>query len=248
MPAESPAPTYAAEALPALVEVLRQHQSQLDAERPDPLPSPSYLLGKALAARRIRTKKIAEGRWVFEFSGTVIGGYAKGVTTLVSAHSKRILADPASLWAHLDLMDVPHVSGLVSAADQLQPMLPFESEISSGPSDDAVLLQAYCVGKKAISVLAGVSESGSEKMITVDVTDTVAEEISALAVDALRAIPGLLAAGVNLQVNSLESTEGAVVIGINEAASILPHHYPQLGAGQPVADAIAEQILFTAAL
>lgn len=103
------------------------------------------------------------------------------------------------------------------------------------------------VGPEAISVLVIVPDADG-RALSVDVTDAASPEISTLAVDAMRAVPGLLCASVALQVRSLDSAEGAEVIGIDEAASIVPHHFPRLGRGRAVADAVAEQILFTAAL
>lgn len=240
------------------VEPLRAQQATVEAARPNPLPKPSRLLGEALAARRIAVKKVTEGRWVFEFAGTTIGGYALthtgagqhsgGVTTLVSAHARRVLRDAPKVRSHLDLMEVPHPAPLpdVSPEDPTPPL--FGSEVlAPKPSGTVLLLRAYVVGREAISVLALVPE-GSGPAVSVEVTSLVSEDLRTLAVDAMRAIPGLLCSSVTLEAPSLDTAEGAEVVGIDETASITPHHFPQVGRGQPVADAIAEQILFTAAL
>lgn len=240
----------------ALAAELRSLQQQAPA-RPQPLPTSAALLGRALSTRRITTRKVTEGRWVFEFAGTVIGGYSTirrpgqeedsqgGVTTLVPAHARRVLDDPTAAWAHLDLMEIPHANAGASAEDPAQPMLPFEVNPGKGPAGE-LKLQAYCVGKETISVLAVLPEG--ERAVIADVTAHATEDLKDLAVDAMRAIPGLMAAGVNIQARALDTADGAFVVGIDETASIRLHHYPPLGPGQPVAEALAEQILFTAAL
>lgn len=234
-------------------EPMRARQASIDAERPHPLPKASRLLAQALAARRITVKKVVEGRWVFEFAGSTIGGYSlsaqgSGVTTLVSAQARRVLRDTAKVRAHLDLMEIPHPAPLpeVSAEGDTEPLFDLEA-LTPAPSGTRLPLRAYAVGPETVSVLVVIPDASGRAM-SVDVTDAVAAEIRTLAVDAMRAIPGLLCAGIALEVESLDTAQGAEVVGIDETASIVPHHFPQLGRGRPVADAVAEQILFTAAL
>ncbi|WP_022873844.1 hypothetical protein [Nesterenkonia alba] len=209
-----------------------------DFRRAERLPSQLRLLGEALAACQIRVQKVTEGRWVFLFSGTVIGGWANGVTTLASAHSRRILNKPGALEPHLELMGVP-----------------YRPDPEPSPAPAGIPLQAYVVGQRAVSVLAMVPRESLDDAhdddpatIAVDLTSTVGEDIADLAVKALRAVPGLYAGAVDLRVQSLENVVGAYVTGIDEAACILPHHFPTLGPGRPVAGALVEEILFTAAL
>lgn len=245
-------PETAAEALAAHIEALSEVQAAAadSAAASDKAQlRDSQLLARALAAQRVSAKRITEGRWVFQFRGNVVGGFANRVTTLVSAHSRRVLRSPRQLVAHLDLAEVPHSIEYEDPAEVLQPPLPFDLDLPKGNTQDLVVLQAYCVGQRAISVVAVIPhpESGGKNQ-AVDVTARVNEEITQLAVDGLRAIPGLLTGAVNLEVPSLDTAEGGVVIGIDETASIVPHHYPWLGPGRAVAEAVAEHILFTAAL
>lgn len=259
MSAESPdSPVTAAATEPVqertAVESLAAHSDALrESPRTAVVPgaqlSDSQLLARSLAARRISAKRITEGRWVFEFQGHVIGGFANRVTTLVSAYSRLLLRTPKRLVAHLDLAEVPHSIEYDDDVEVFQPPLPIELEPPDRDTRGTVLLQAYCVGKQAVSMIAVTPHPETEgKTQTVDVTDRVAEDIAQLAVDGLRAVPGLLAGAVNLRVRSLDTADGGVVIGIDETASIVPHHYPGLGPGRPVAETVAEHILFTAAL
>lgn len=244
------APGRASETLAAHIAALRdgttqekQRQSQETSQ-----PSGSRLLGEALATRHIRTQKITEGRWVFIFAGTVIGGFANGVTTLVSAHARRVLADPASVRAHLDLMEVPRPPAPEEETDQTQTPPLFDLDTPAGAEDhDALMLRAYVVGRDTPSMLA-VIPGDHGRPLTVDVTDKVSEDLRTLAVDAMRAIPGLSTAGVSMAVTSMETSEGAEILGIDETASIVPHHFPTIGEGRAVAEALADYILATAAL
>lgn len=235
--------------LAEVAEPMRAQQPQIDATRPSRLPSGSRLLAEALAARRIRVRKVTEGRWTFQFAGSTIGGYAHGVTTLVPAHARRVLADPYRVRALLDLMEVPHPIPMVDEprADATPPLFGAELLAAERPQSSVISLRAYVVGQQAVSVLA-VVEQHAEQTLTVDVTDEVSSELSALAHQALHAIPGLLAGEVAIEVPDLSSAQEALVVGIDEAATIGHHHFPALGPGRAVADAVAEQILFTAAL
>lgn len=256
--AESSSPTGSsddavAQFLAEHVEPLRTRQASIDSDRPHPLPTASRLLAEALAARRITVRKITDGRWTFVFAGTTIGGYVlptvgNGVTTLVSAQARRVLRDASKVRAHFDLVDIPHPPPLPSMEeDDATPALFNLESLTPEPSGSAIHLQAYTVGPETVSILAVVPDHAG-RALSVDVTDRVCDQLQTLAVDAMRAIPGLLCASVALETASLDSAENAQVVGIDEAASIVPHHFPRLGRGQPVADAIAEQILFTAAL
>ncbi|GAA4920338.1 hypothetical protein [Nesterenkonia rhizosphaerae] len=222
------------------------------------LPSAAQLLGTALARRRIEVRKIVEGRWAFYFAGTVIGGLSHGLTTLVSAHARRVLGDPEALRGHLKLMDIP-------CAEE-------DTESSGLRLPSGLQLRGFVVGRELASMLALIppyeyddavggpeavrlldstaadSGAGLPQVIAADVTELVSEDISSLAVDAVRAVPGLFAAGVDLEVFSLDSLRSAVVLDVDESADLLPHHVPTLGPGRDVADAIAEQILISAAL
>src|SRR5690625_5159978 len=61
----------------------------------------------------------------------------------------------------------------------------------------------------------------------VDITDEVSDKIKRIAIEAIKAIPALQSAGVDLMVNENEDT--AVVIEINSQASIRSHLYPIYG-------------------
>lgn len=254
--AQTPAPDtddVLAQFLADHVEPMRAEQARFDAARPDPLPKASRLLAEALAARRIAVKKVTDRRWVFEFAGSVIGGYffptdGGGVSTLVSAQARRVLADADKIRAHFDLVDIPHPAPMPepSGEDATPPLFDLDA-LTPEPTGSRLQLRAYAVGPEAVSVLAVVPGEG-DRALSVDATEIISGDLATLAVDAMRAIPGLLCAAVAIQTPSLESAEGAEVVAIDEAASIIPHHFPHLGPGRPVADAIAEQILFTAAL
>jgi len=78
--------------------------------------------------------------------------------------------------------------------------------------------------------------------VTVDVTDQLGAEVQELAVAAAWSIPGCKAAGVDLLVEDLDSTNGAVVLDVDVRAGISAHHYPWIGHRQQVADALVKKM------
>lgn len=77
----------------------------------------------------------------------------------------------------------------------------------------------------------------------VDVTELVHPDLCRLAVDAVRAIPGLGTAGVDLLTPDVGSADGAVVLEVNVRANIRVHHQPAYGRPRDVAGAIVDEML-----
>lgn len=80
----------------------------------------------------------------------------------------------------------------------------------------------------------------------VDVTELAHPDLAELAVDALRAIPGLGLAGVDLLTPDIGSADGAVVLELNVEANIRVHHCPAYGSPRDVAGAIIDEMIATA--
>lgn len=70
-------------------------------------PRHDQLLRRDLRRRRVTLKAVGEHSQVFVFGGVVVGGMDASVTTLVSAHARRIAADPNLLRRHLQIQEVP---------------------------------------------------------------------------------------------------------------------------------------------
>src|SRR5699024_8372016 len=64
-----------------------------------------------------------------------------------------------------------------------------------------------------------------------DRTGMVSEQIKQLGVDAVKGIPGLHTAGVDIMVESLDSTEGKV-LEVNKAPGFQMNYYPLIGKPQ----------------
>lgn len=94
----------------------------------------------------------------------------------------------------------------------------------------------YLLGEEVVAHAGGV---------TVDVTALVCDALSALAIDALWAMPGCRAAGVDLLVKDLESAQDAVVLDVDARAGFTQHHFPWIGGRRGVADAIVRQMVAT---
>ncbi len=80
----------------------------------------------------------------------------------------------------------------------------------------------------------------------VDITTILHPGLLDLAVDATRAVPGLRVAGVDLIVPDPHVVDGAVVVGLDAAADIGPHHHPARGKPRDVAGAIIEEMIESA--
>jgi cyanophycin synthetase len=99
-------------------------------------------------------------------------------------------------------------------------------------ADDVVLLSSL-----------GNMTAGGE---AVDVTDLVHPDLLDLAVEAVRAIPGLGVAGVDLLAPDVRSADGAVVLEANVGANIRIHNCPTYGQSRNVAGAIIDEMIATA--
>lgn len=91
--------------------------------------------------------------------------------------------------------------------------------------------------------LLGDSASARAGGVSVDVTDLLDDELQTLAVDAVWAIPGCRAAGVDLLVRSVESAHGGTILDVDSRANFTVHYYPWIGRRRPVAKSLIEQMV-----
>jgi cyanophycin synthetase len=77
----------------------------------------------------------------------------------------------------------------------------------------------------------------------VDVTELAHPDLLEMAVDAVRAIPGLGLAGVDLLAPDIGSADGAVVLEANVQANIRVHNCPAYGRPRDVAGAIIDEMI-----
>ena len=80
----------------------------------------------------------------------------------------------------------------------------------------------------------------------VDVTELAHPDLLDMAIDAVRAIPGLGLAGVDLLAPDIGSADGAVVLEINVQANVRVHNCPAYGRPRDVAGAIIDEMIATA--
>lgn len=79
--------------------------------------------------------------------------------------------------------------------------------------------------------------------LPVDVTDLLSDEVAGVAVSGLRAMPGVYAGEVRLQISGLDAATEAEVITVTPDVNIQPYHFPAYGNPRDVASAIVEQLL-----
>ncbi|WP_218220811.1 hypothetical protein [Nesterenkonia sp. Act20] len=274
------------------------------------VPRHDQLIRLALRRRRVELRPVGERSLVFVFGGVVVGGMDATVTTLVSAHARRITADRNLLRRHLEIQEIPVEPQTAEAAPEPQmigeaPSAPGESsQISPRPANSvrvfvvgdrvcAALLRVPAVvlgdgtstlrelrekdaearGRHALlasplewepttqatgsgedtrvptakePVFLGESPEVSAGGVHIDLTAEFPEALQELAVEAVAAVPGLNAAAVDLEVDDIETAEGAFVRAVLPEADISPAHYPAYGDSHDVAGAIAEEILLRA--
>ena len=214
-------------------------------------PSHRSLLRQALSRRTVEVRPVGHTD-VFVFGGTVIGGMDHRVTTLVSAHARRIAADQTLTRKHLQLQNLP---------------IPSEGQ----PLPDGLDIRAYVAGPQVVAAVAYVPLAALEEQvdleekldaeqlaslrdgpanpeggIAVDVTELLDPALAELAVDALWSVPGLAAGAVDLLVPRLDAATDAVALGLDAEASVVTHHLPALGQSRDVAGAIVDQLLIRA--
>jgi len=95
------------------------------------VPRHDQLIRMALRRRRVEIRPVGERSLVFVFGGVVVGGMDATVTTLVSAHARRITANPQLLRRHLEIQDVA-----VEALDEPRADQPADDSAAE-PSDEA---------------------------------------------------------------------------------------------------------------
>ncbi|WP_022873140.1 hypothetical protein [Nesterenkonia alba] len=78
--------------------------------------------------------------------------------------------------------------------------------------------------------------------LPVDVTETISQDLTQLAVDAAAAIPGLTVTAVDVLTPDLDSADEAVVLDVDPRASLRMHRYPAVGTRRLLPGAIADQI------
>lgn len=76
-----------------------------------------------------------------------------------------------------------------------------------------------------------------------DVTDELSEGVKDLAIAATEAVPGTEVAGVDIYVQSLTDSTGAVVLELNHHGNFMIHHFPAYGKPRDVANAIVGEII-----
>jgi D-alanine-D-alanine ligase-like ATP-grasp enzyme len=81
---------------------------------------------------------------------------------------------------------------------------------------------------------------------SVDVTELVHPDLVQIAVDAVRAVPGLGLAGIDILVPDIGSADGAVVLEANVSANVRVHHCPAYGRSRDVAGTIIDEMIATA--
>lgn len=79
--------------------------------------------------------------------------------------------------------------------------------------------------------------------LSIDVLDRLNSSLKTLAVDAMWAIPGLPVAGIEVLAPSLDSPEGAAVLGIQPDADLAEFRFPAYGQGRNAHHSVMAQIL-----
>ncbi|MBE1514692.1 hypothetical protein [Nesterenkonia halotolerans] len=97
------------------------------------VPRHDQLIRLALRRRRVELRPVGERSLVFVFGGVVVGGMDATVTTLVSAHARRITSDPNLLRRHLEIQEIPVEPQVVT----MEPAEPQAAALEPGAEPEA---------------------------------------------------------------------------------------------------------------
>ena len=144
-------------------------------------------------------------------------------------------------------------SSVLKLAEDAREARNLNSYLAQSPPDISAESLAE-LGLKAEEVLAegdmrnisGTSNPGAGGM-TLDITSRLSESHRRLAVDALWAIPGVRAGGVDLLISDLPNASEAVATDVTDTADMSLHRYPAFGAWRTPAADIIDQMLISAA-
>lgn len=223
---------------------------------PDAPGHRDYVIAAA-RARGLEVVKVADGHYFYR-GGNPVGGIRRMVTTLVGHQAVLICGAKHLTRGLLTAAGVPVPRGADFAPGELEQARAFVRSLGAPavvkPSRgrggggvtvavttetglEAAWARARATGERGDRILV------EQQMEGVDVTDLLAEPVKELAVRAVRAIPGLGVAGVDLMVRSLDDTAGAVVLEANTSANISVHHRPAYGRAIDVGAAIVDAML-----
>lgn len=181
--------------------------------------------------------------------GLVLEEQAEGVDIRVYVVGRRVAAAATRIHAHVVGDGRQNITELITEKQAWRDQhvilrkRPFTVDpvllAQSGRTLDTVLDDGEVAVLNSLSNLHLGGES-------VDVTDLAHPELLELAVDAVRAVPGLGVAGVDLLAPDIGSVDGAVVLELNVEANARVHRCPAYGEPRNPAEVIIDEMIATA--
>ena len=230
------------------LDYVEPHAAQ-DAEQ-TPRPDSGALLRNAFQRYDMEVRDIDGSGQTLLFAGAVVGGLEGHLTTLVRAYGRAVSEDPAVTREHMTARKLP----VPAEGSDPHTTLPLEVFVVGGtPVSAIVRVPSYT--PQAAAAASGTAQPAAvdfgpdaaehrwSEGTVVDVFDAVSQDVLTMAGDAVRAIPGIGAAAVCLNLPRLESPRGATVEAVIVDADIAAHEQPDIGIRRGVSDAIAQQIL-----
>jgi D-alanine-D-alanine ligase-like ATP-grasp enzyme len=179
----------------------------------------------------------------------VLQDQAEGVDVRVYVVGRRVAAATTRIQAHVVGDGRQSIGELIEEKRQWRARhttlneMGFDVGEAQLVRDGRTIRDVPSAGEVVLLNTLGNLHAGGE---AVDVTDVVHPGLLDLAVEAIRAIPGLGVAGIDLLTPDISSPDGAVVLEANVGANIRIHNCPTYGRPRNVAGAIIDEMIATA--
>ncbi|MXQ13985.1 hypothetical protein [Microvirga makkahensis] len=203
----------------------------------------------------IRTQGDFEEAWSTisrKWGSVIVEEFVPGVECRYFVLDSKVLAVTNRVPAHVVGDGISSVANLISqkndeARTQNVALKPVPDDDLSARvlAEQGLDMSSVPEGKRIVYLrnVSNISQGGD----SIDMTEAVHPSLKQLAIDAVRAIPGLIYAGLDMIAEDhRRPLQGQIarILEINDYPMLSMHHFPAQGTARPVADAVIRHIFF----